>query len=648
MHKPLSFTLAGALLCAAALAAHDHGAEVTAAPAAGGDPSVIDVPAQDVGAATLAARALAERNTLGSFEVPIDFRFTDRAPESGITFVHQIVDDVGKTYKPAHYDHGNGVAAADVDGDGRVDLYFTSQLGRNELWLNDGGGKFHDGTAAARVGMDGRISVSASFADIDNDGDEDLYVTTVRHGNALFENDGKGHFRDISQAAGVDYVGHSSGAVFFDYDGDGKLDLFLVNVGGYTLEEKGPGGYYLARADAFQGHLHPDRTEYSVLYRNLGGNRFADVSEQAGLHDGSWSGDALVTDFNGDGRPDLYVLDMQGDNHYYENTGGHFVDKTAATFPQTPWGAMGGKAFDYDDDGDLDLLVTDMHSDMIKESAPEEERMKIQFEGEGAKKFFDTPENNVFGNAFWINEGNGKFREASMELGLENYWPWGISVDDLNADGWRDVFITASMNYPWRYGVNSLLINNRGKRFLDAEMLVGIEPRREGRTRKDWFTLDCSGADQAHKLCAGRTGKVTVTGTLGSRSSVIFDLDDDGDLDIVTNELNDRPMVLVSDLAQRRPLSWLKVRLVGTKSNRDGIGAEVVVKADGRTQTALMDGATGYLAHGVLPLYFGLGDAKIVDSVEVRWPSGARQTAPGPIVPNHTIEVREVVPPPGR
>jgi hypothetical protein len=627
------------VLGAGALHAH-HEAEPTAATVPS-DPSVIHVPAEDVGAATLAARAAAERSGLSRLEAPLDFRFTDREPESGITFVHGIVDDVGKTYKPAHYDHGNGLAAADVDGDGKTDLYFTSQTGRCELWINAGGGKFRNATDEARVGLDGKVTVSATFADIDGDGDRDLYVTTVRQGNVLFENDGRGHFRDISRGAGVDYVGHSSAAVFFDYDGDGKLDLFLVNVGSYTLDEKGPGGYYLARADAFQGHLHPDRTEYSVLYRNLGGNRFADVSEAAGLRDGSWSGDAIVTDFNRDGRPDLYVFDMQGDNHYYENTGGRFVDKTAATFPKTPWGAMGGKAFDYDDDGDLDLLVTDMHSDMIKESAPEEERMKIQFEGEGAKKFFDQPENNIFGNAFWVNEGNGKFREASMELGLENYWPWGVSVDDLNADGWRDVLITSSMNYPWRYGVNSLLVNNRGKGFVDAEMTLGIEPRRDGRTSKDWFHLDCSGEDKAHKLCAGRSGSFTVTGTLGSRSSVIFDLDGDGDLDIVTNELNDRPMVLVSDLAQRRPISWLGVRLVGTRSNRDGIGAEVTVKAGGRSFTALMDGATGYLSHGVLPLYFGLGGARNVDGIEVRWPSGVRQTVPGPIKPCSTLEVRE-------
>ncbi len=641
MHKPALCLFAAALLCGAAalVAQHEHAAP--AATPAAGDATVIDVPPEDVGVATLAAREAAERNTRNRFQAPIDFRFTDRAPESGIRFVHQIVDDAGKTYKPAHYDHGNGLAVADVNGDGRTDVYFTSQMGRSELWLNDGSGRFHDATSAAGVGLDGRVAVSASFADVDNDGDADLYVTTVRMGNALFTNDGKGRFTDVSKAAGVDYVGHSSAAVFLDYDGDSRLDLFLVNVGIYTHDEKGRGGYYLSRADAFQGHLHPDRTEYSVLYRNLGGNRFADVSQEAGLRDGSWSGDAVVTDFNRDGRPDLYVFSMQGDNHYYENAGGRFVDKTAATFPQTPWGAMGGKAFDFDDDGDLELLITDMHSDMVREAAPEQERMKIRFEGEGAKKFFDTPENNIFGNAFWVNEGNGRFREASSDLGLEQYWPWGVSVDDLNADGWRDVFITASMNYPWRYGVNSLLINNRGKEFLSAEMLLGVEPRRDGRVRKEWFTLDCAGEDKAHKLCTGRSGKVTVNGTLGSRSSAIFDLDDDGDLDIVTNELHDRPMVLVSDLAQRRPISWLKVRLVGTKGNRDGLGAEVTVKAGGRTQVALHDGATGYLSHGLLPLYFGLDGVKTVESIEVRWPSGARQTVPGPIVANRTIEVRE-------
>jgi enediyne biosynthesis protein E4 len=628
------------LLPTLALAQHDHGGAPQAAQNPGAAGAVLDVPPTDVGVQTFAARAEAQRATANQFRVPIDFRFTDRLEESGITFSHQIVDDAGKTYKAAHYDHGNGVAAADADGDGLVDLYFTSQLGNNELWKNAGGGKFQNITAQAGVALTDRISVSASFADIDNDGDQDLYVTTVRMGNALFENDGKGRFKDISKAAGVDYVGHSSGAVFLDYDKDGLLDLFVVNVGKYTTEAKGRGGFYVAFEDAFAGHKHPERTERSVLYRNLGKNRFEDVTDKMGLVDGGWSGDATLTDWNQDGYPDLYVLNMQGDDHYWENQGGKkFVDRTADLFPKTPWGAMGVKSFDYDNDGDLDLYLTDMHSDMFKDIEPQDEKRKLLLSG--AEKFFDQPENNIFGNAFFRNQGNGTFEEVSDALWLENYWPWGVSVGDLNADGWQDILIAASMNYPFRYGLNSLMINNRGERFLDAEILLGIEPRRGNATRKPWFGLDCDGEDKAHRFCQGRTGRVTVTGTLGTRSSVIFDLDGDGDLDIVTQEFNSPPQVFVSDLAQKRKPHFVQVRLNGQASNRNGLGATVRVTAGGKTYTQMMDGASGYLSHSVLPLYFGLGDAARVDRVEVLWPSGRKQTVAGPLETGSTVDVAE-------
>src|SRR3989454_10268580 len=135
--------------------------------------------------------------------------------------------------------------------------------------------------------------------------DPDLCVTTVGHGNRLFENVGGQRFRDITAQAGVGYTGHSSGAVFFDYDGDGLLDLLVTNVGVYTTDEQGPGGYYVGRADAFQGHTHPERAEASILYHNLGGNRFRDVTREVGLVDHSWSGDATVIDVNNDGWPDL-------------------------------------------------------------------------------------------------------------------------------------------------------------------------------------------------------------------------------------------------------------------------------------------------------------------------------------------------------
>jgi hypothetical protein len=563
------------------------------------------------------------------------FRFSDRITESQITFEHQIVDDAGKDYKAAHYDHGNGIAVADVDGDGLADIFFTTQLGTNQLWRNLGKGKFEDITSKAGVGLPDQIAVTASFADFDNDGDPDLFVTTVRHGNHLFENLGQGRFRDISKEAGLDYTGHSSGTVFFDFDNDGLLDLFLVNVGVYTTEQRGRGGYFVAFSDAFEGHLHPERTEFSILYRNLGGKKFSDVSKEMGLRDGSWSGDATFVDLNQDRFPDLYVLNMQGDNHYYENQSGKgFVEKTARYFPKTPWGAMGVKFFDFNQDGLMDLFVTDMHSDMTRPQT--EKALNFTLDIEKAKseafcavqwteEYLQGSSNNIFGSAFYQNLGNGRFIEVSDRLGVETYWPWGVSVGDLNADGYEDIFVTAGMGYPFRYAINSVLLNERGEQFLDSEFVLGVEPRRDGRTERNWFTLDCDGVDKQHELCTGKSGKTTFTGALSTRSSAIFDIDNDGDLDIVTQEFNDRPQILVSNLTEKKRIHFLKVKLIGTASNRDGLGATVTVRVGDRRLTQFNDGKSGYLSQSSLPLYFGLGDATRVEAVEVLWPSGKSQ-----------------------
>jgi enediyne biosynthesis protein E4 len=569
------------------------------------------------------------------------FQFTDRLSDSGISFKHRIVDDAGKTYKAAHYDHGNGLAIADVDGDGLSDIYFVNQVGGNQLWKNAGAGRFQDITASAGVAVPGKIGVSASFADIDNDGDPDLYVTTVRGGNLLFENDGRGRFQDISRVSGLDYRGHSSAAVFFDYDRDGRLDLFLVNVGRYTTDTIGGDDYkyFVAFEDAFSGHLKPERAERSILYRNVGKNRFLDVSRQAGLADLSWSGDASAVDVNDDGWLDLYVLNMLGDNQYYENAGGkRFVRKSRQVFPRTSWGAMGIKVFDFNNDGRLDIFITDMHSDMSEEIPPDREKLKsvmrwpVSFRGNGTT--------SIWGNSFFLKEGPGKFREVSDAIGMENYCPWGPSVGDLNADGYDDTFIASGMNYPERYMVNSVKLNDRGRRFVDAEFVLGIEPRTGG-LATPWFELDASGKDSGHRDAAGAAGRVAVWGARGTRSAVIFDVDADGDLDIVTNEFNAAPMVLVSNLAEKTRVRYLEVKLAGTTSNRNGLGAVVTVAAGGSTYTKVMDGNSGYLSHSVYPLYFGLGGAEAVDSIDIRWPSGKKQTVASPIKMNSTIEVRE-------
>ncbi len=606
-------------------------------------PQAVEVrtPNPDAGVDALASRRAAQIEAARSFDVVHDFQFTDRLVESAITFVHRIVEDAGVRYKAVHYDHGNGLAVADVDGDGLPDIFFVNQVGGSQLWKNVGGGRFANITDTAGVALADRIGVAASFADIDNDGDQDLFVTTVRGGNALFENDGHGRFTDISKAAGVDLVAHSSGAVFFDYDRDGLVDLLVCNVGRYTTDQKGPDGAYVGLADAFMGHLHPDRFEYPVLYKNLGGRRFKDVTADVGLRPSGWCGDASVADVNGDGWPDLFVLNMQGHAHYLENAGGRrFVDKTAERFPKTPWGAMGIKFFDFDNDGRPDLLVTDMHSDMFENLPPDREKEKAPVHppdnilGGPADTF-------VFGNALFHNAGGGRFDEVSERAGAENYWPWGPSVGDVNADGWDDVFIASSMNYPHRYGINSLLLNDRGAKFLDAEFALGVEPRRDGKTHTPWFELDCLQKDLGAELCRGQSGKVTVMAPLGSRSAAIFDLDGDGDLDIVTNDFNSAPQVLVSNLAQTHPIHWIAISLTGTVSNRNGLGAIVRVTAGGRVFTKFNDGKSGYLSQSVLPLYFGLGDATSIDRVEVDWPSGVRQVESGAVGINRRVVITE-------
>ena len=617
-------------------------------------PAAVGVPPEVLDPPWLQSRRQSQLDAAKSYAVFCDFRFADRHPASGITFHHRIVDDSGRHYRPNHYDHGNGIALADVDGDGRTDLYFVNQAGPNGLWRNAGGGRFEDITERGGVALADRIGATASFADLDNDGAPDLYVTNVRVGNVLFRNRGDGRFADISQGSGLDRAGHSSAALFFDYNRDGQLDLFLTNVGQYTErgdpvavigfapeEQLEQYHYYVGFKDAFAGHLKPERTEPSLLFRNAGENRFVDVTEEVGIKADGWSGDAVPLDANEDGWPDLYVLNMQGHDQYYENDQGQcFIDKSLAVFPRTPWGAMSAQILDFDNDGHQDLYITDMHSDMSEDIGPEREKRKSRMQW--TESFLRSGGRSIYGNAFYRRQADGTYAEISDSIGAENYWPWGLSAGDLNADGYEDVFITASMNYAFRYAVNALLLNDRGKGFLNAEFALGVEPRREGRTAMPWFALNCAGEYAAHPDCEGRSGPHVFWGALGSRAAALADLDDDGDLDIVTNEFNAPPMVLISDLSdQKADLNFLKIRLIGTRSNRDGLGAVVHVHTRAHTYTQVLDGKSGYLSQSLLPLYFGLGPVSTVERIEVQWPAGTAQTVAGPIASNQLVEIRE-------
>lgn len=596
-----------------------------------------------------------ESTALTTADAVPQFQFTECAEDLGITFAPQIVDDQRHRLLVNHYDHGNGISVADVDGDSILDLYFTSQVGPNELWKGTTDHRFEQATEDAGVGLEDRLSVAASFGDTDNDGDPDLFVTSIQSSNAFFENMGNGKFVERTVESGLEYVGHSSKGTFFDFDRDGLLDLFVSNVGKFTTEEyvavrndlgnSQPDtelSYYVGRPDAFSGHLLPGLAECSRLYRNLGSNRFEDVTEKFNLHtDLSWSGDAIAFDANGDNWPDLYVCNMQGHDHLYiNNQGQSFTDETNTYFAATPWGTMGACVTDFDNTGTLDLFLTDMHSDMSIDVGPDKEKLKSEIAW--PEEFLKSEGRSIYGNAFFRQSPEGKFDEISDQINAENYWPWGLSHADVNADGYQDAFLTSSMCFPYRYCTNSLLLNNKGLTFLDAHFSTGIEPRPKAEQIAPWFALDFDGDDAGNKLQKSRQGKWVVWSATGSRSSAILDIDDDGDLDIVTNEFNTRPQVFRSDLQSTSP-NHLKVRLQGTTSNRDAIGATVHVVTKDGSQTQLHSGNSGYLSQSSIPLYFGLGSATTVSEITIHWPSGQTQIVKGPIDANQMLEVTEEV-----
>jgi enediyne biosynthesis protein E4 len=206
--------------------------------------------------------------------------------------------------------------------------------------------------------------VGATFADFDNDGHQDLYVTSTRGGNVLFRNLGNGTFKDVTKEAGLACVAHSQTAVFFDFDNDGLLDLFVTNTAQWTLQAYDQAAHYFPGLPDFWD-MAGSPIEHNILYRNNGDGTFTDVTAKSGLAGKGWGGDVAVFDYNDDGYLDLLVTNMFGASQLYRNNrDGTFTDVTKEVLGKTSWGAIGSKVFDFNNDGRLDLLMVDMHSDM--------------------------------------------------------------------------------------------------------------------------------------------------------------------------------------------------------------------------------------------------------------------------------------------
>src|ERR1051326_2069647 len=294
--------------------------------------------------------------------------FREMAHDAGIDFRMSFLPaEQGLYFKINLYDHGCGVAVADFDGDGFDDIYLLNQLGKNGLFQNKGDGTFQDVTDKAGVGMGDCICVAAAWGDYDNSGHPSLFVTTTRGGNQLFRNMGGGKFEkvDMTKAGlALDKPRHAQTAVFFDYDNDGYLDLFVTNTAEWTLNDyDDKSHYYVGPKELWDLAAAPK--ESNTLFHNNGDGTFTDVTKKAQVQGKGWGGDVAVFDYDGDGFLDLFVTNMFGASQLYHNNGdGTFSDVTKELLGRTSFGAIGAKAFDSRNIGHFDLFVTDMHSDM--------------------------------------------------------------------------------------------------------------------------------------------------------------------------------------------------------------------------------------------------------------------------------------------
>ena len=527
------------------------------------------------------------------------FVLRDETAAAGINFVHHrpTFDPKIAGVEPHVAALGASVSVADFDGDGKPDLYFTnSRFGEpNALYRNRGDGTFADVAATAGLADLNKpgegVSMGAVWGDFDNDGHEDVLV--YRYGYlALFRNIDGQHFQDITEAAGLRRWVNSNGAIWLDYDRDGLLDLYVT-------------AYF--RSDIDLWHLSTTKIMHNsfefatnggknLLFHNLGAGKFEDVTDRMGVGSTRWSLAAASADFNGDGWPDIYLANDYGPEELYLNNRGRSFVLTTAGLESESKSGMSATLGDAFNRGRLDAFITNI-----------------------SERGYLFQNNNLRVNEMAESH---RFRNVAEGAIADAGWAWGAQFGDLNNDGANELFvangfISADRQKNYWYAMSKIAGAN-GRFFEDAATwpafgnasLSGYEPSRVYINRGVAGWVDVA-------------NKVGATDLYDGRAVALADLSNRGSVDVIVANQN-QPAVVYRDYPDSAN-HWIAFKLVGTRSNRSAIGAEVVLEAGLLTQRRVIDGGSGFASQNDRRLHFGLGSHEWVDRVVIYWPSGTQQ-----------------------